>query len=100
MKTTVRLDLNNPVFQRQLFGLDKQERNQVLNTLRKLSELTWEQVYSVKGLRWERILTKIGSNGENLYSLRVSHSFRAVAHRDGDWLCLDAVHPDHDSTYL
>ena len=99
MTTTVRLDLNNPVFQRQLFGLDKQERNQVLNTLRKLSELTWEQIYSDKGLRWERILTKIGSNGENLYSLRISHSFRAVTHRDGDWLCLDAVHPDHDSTY-
>ncbi len=99
MATTVRLDLNNPVFQRQFFGLDKQERNQVLNTLRKLSELTWEQVYSVKGLRWERILTKIGPNNENLYSLRISHSFRAVAHRDGDWLCLDAVHPDHDSAY-
>ncbi|MHB1682842.1 MAG: hypothetical protein ACYCYO_08460 [Bacilli bacterium] len=54
MTTTVRLDLNNPVFQRQLFGLDKQ-RNQVLNTLRKLSELTWEQIYSDKGLRWERL---------------------------------------------
>ena len=33
----VRLDLNNPVFQRQLFNLSKNEQRNILNTLRKLN---------------------------------------------------------------
>ena len=36
---TVRLDLNNPVFQRQLFGLEKKQQLSVLATLRKLAGL-------------------------------------------------------------
>jgi len=36
----VRLDLNNPVFQRQLFVLQKNEQLSVLKTLRKISEMT------------------------------------------------------------
>jgi len=37
---TVRLDLNNPVFQRQLFRLSKIEQRNILNTLRKLTSMT------------------------------------------------------------
>jgi len=42
---TVRLDLNNPVFQRQLFALEKAQQLGVLSTLRKHSGLRWPQVY-------------------------------------------------------
>ena len=41
----IRLDLNNPVFQRQLFALQKNEQLSVLNTLRKVSGMTWQQIY-------------------------------------------------------
>lgn len=37
----VKLDLNNPVFQKQLFTLSKEEQGNVLRTLRKLSQMTW-----------------------------------------------------------
>ena len=42
---TVRLDLNNAVFQRQLFALEKAQQLGVLATLRKLAGLRWPQVY-------------------------------------------------------
>jgi len=36
----VLLDLNNPVFQASLFGLQKPERHAALETLKKIRELT------------------------------------------------------------
>jgi hypothetical protein len=95
----LRLDLNSPVFQRQLFALQSSQQRAVLNSLRKLSQMTWDQVYRDAGLRWEVILSKDGPNGERLYSLRIGKAFRAVAFRDGDWLRLLTLHPDHDSAY-
>lgn len=96
----VRLDLNNPVFQRQLFALEKPQQLSVLATLRKLADLRWSQVYQDRGLKWELIHSRSGSDGRRLYSLRVSQGFRAVAYRDeGGWLRLLSLHPDHDATY-
>lgn len=96
----VRLDLNNPVFQRQLFALEKPQQLSVLATLRKLADLRWAQVYQDRGLKWELIHSRSGSGGRRLYSLRVSQGFRAVAYRDeGGWLRLLSLHPDHDSAY-
>lgn len=96
----VRLDLNNPVFQRQLFALQKPQQLGVLATLRKLADLRWSQVYQDRGLKWELIHSRSGSGGRRLYSLRISQEFRAVAYRDeGGWLRLLSLHPDHDSAY-
>ena len=64
----VRLDLNNPVFQRQLFSLSKSEQHNTLNTLRKLADMTWQQVYTDHGLKWEVILSQIGPGGSKLFS--------------------------------
>jgi hypothetical protein len=47
----VRLDLNNPVFQRLLFNLSKNNQHNILNTLRKLANMTWQQVYADYGLK-------------------------------------------------
>ena len=95
----IRLDLNNPVFQRQLFKLSKHDQRSVLNTLRKLSNLTWNQVYSDRGLKWEAILSKKGPGDRRLYSFRISRGFRGVAYREGQWLRLLSLHPDHDTAY-
>ena len=95
----IRLDLNNPEFQAQLLELNKQEAWAVLKTLRLLQRMSWEQIQVSKGLHWELIQSKQGASGERLYSLRISRTCRAVAFREGDWLRLLSLHPDHDSAY-
>lgn len=95
----VQLDLNSGAFQRQLFRLEKDQQRAVLNTLQKLSEMTWEQVYQDRGLRWEVIASRSGEEGEKLYSVRMGKGFRAIVSRDEDLLRLVSLHPDHDSAY-
>ena len=55
--TPIRLDLNNPVFQLHLFGLQKPERNAAIDTLRKIRQLSWGQLYRDTGLNWEKIVS-------------------------------------------
>ena len=95
----VRLDLNNPVFQRQLFALKADQQRAVLGSLRKLSQMTWQQLYRDTGLRWEAIISRSGPHGGRLYSLRLGRAFRAVAYREESWLRILTLHPDHDSAY-
>jgi len=97
---TIRLDLNNPVFQRDLFGLQKAERHAALDTLAKLQQLTWSQIYRDKGLHWEKITSVKPPPGiDALYSLRITQARRAVAYRDGAFIRLVSIPPDHDATY-
>ena len=95
----VKLDLNNPVFQRQLFNLQKSDQREVLGTLRKLSNMTWLQVYSNQGLKWEAIVSRKGPHGGRIYSFRIGKGFRGIAYRENTWMRLLSLHPDHDSTY-
>jgi hypothetical protein len=95
----IRLDLNNPVFQRLLFNLSKNEQHNALNTLRKLANITWQQVYSDHGLKWEAVLSQKGPGGNRIYSFRIGKGFRGIAYRDGSWLRLLSLHPDHNSVY-
>jgi hypothetical protein len=39
------------------------------------------------------------SNGAKVYSFRLNQRIRALAYRDGDFLRLISLHPDHDSPY-
>ncbi|MDP9120388.1 MAG: hypothetical protein M3O15_03320 [Acidobacteriota bacterium] len=95
----VLLDLNNPSFQEVLFGLELAELRQVVATLRRLRGLDWAAVYNHKGFHWEA-LDHLGTpNGARAYSLRLSKKIRAIAYRDGDFLRLVSLHPDHDSAY-
>ena len=76
----IRLDLNNPVFQEQL--------------------LTWNQLYRDPGIKWEKITSIKPSAGiDAIYSLRISRSLRATAHREGEYIRLLTIAPDHDATY-
>ncbi len=96
---SVQLDLNNPVFQRNLFSLQKNEQWAIFQTLRKLSRMTWKQVYGDGGLKWEAIQSRTGPHGEKLYSFRIGKAFRAVACREESWLRVLSLHPDHDTAY-
>ena len=95
----IRLDLNNVQFQEDLFTLTKEQQTSVLGTLRKLAQMTWEQVYRDPGLKWEVLISRSGPDGSRLYSLRISKGFRAIAYREGEWLRILSLHPDHDSAY-
>ncbi|WPL17442.1 hypothetical protein Thiowin_02456 [Thiorhodovibrio winogradskyi] len=99
-ESSVRLDLNNPVFQDQLFALQKAERHAALNTLKKIRQLTWQQVYRDQGLKWEKITSIRPPAGiDALYSLRITQARRATAYRDGEFMRLLTIAPDHDAAY-
>ncbi len=69
---SVLLDLNNSVFQYDLFRLEKEEALRVLATLRSVRKLTWPEVYSDKALHWELVQSRKGPHGACLYTVRVS----------------------------
>lgn len=94
-----RLDLNDPEFQAGLFDLPRDQQVAVLKTLKKLSRLTWDEVYRDQGLKWELIVSHRPGQSARIYSLRVNQGFRALAYRDGEFLRLLSLHPDHDSAY-
>lgn len=93
--TEILLDMNRLKFQKDLFSLEKIEQRALLNTLNKIKNLTWNDLYKDKGIRWERITSLDG----NVYSFRFSKKYRGTAYRDGDYLVLVSLHADHDSAY-
>jgi len=95
----VELDLNNPQFQKALFKLEKSLIVEVIGALAKIAQMNWSQVYRDAGLKWELIYSYKGPKGELRYSLRITKGFRAVAFREGNWIRLLTLHPDHDSAY-
>jgi hypothetical protein len=97
---SVQLDLNNPVFQENWLNLDKQERSRVTDTLKKLRQLTWNQVYRDQGLKWEKVASLQPPKGiDAIYTLRITQSRRATAYRDGNFMRLLTIAPDHDAAY-
>jgi hypothetical protein len=96
----IRLDLNNPEFQKQLLSLQKAERHVALETLNKIRQLTWNQLYRDPGIKWEKITSiKLPAVIDAIYSLRISRSRRATAHREGEYMRLLTIATDHDATY-
>lgn len=95
----VLLDLNNPVFQEDLFNLAKEDAIRVLETMKRIKEYTWADIYNDKGLRWEMIHSKVGHEKQCLYTIRISQKFRAIVYREAQFLRFLSLHPDHDSAY-
>lgn len=96
----VRLDLNNPVFQEHLLHLQKPDRHAALDTLKKVRQLTWTQLYKDNGLKWEKIGSVKPPPGiDAIYSLRITQSRRCTAYRDDEFMRFLTIAPDHDSTY-
>jgi len=95
----VRLDLNSPEFQDVLFHLESAELKQAVASLRRLSRLEWATLYRHTDFHWEAIEHLRAPNGAKVYSLRLSQRIRALAYRDGDFLRVLSLHPEHDSAY-
>lgn len=95
----LRLDPNSPEFQDVFFRLPVAELKQVAASLARLRELDWNGLYRHTGYNWELIDHVKGPGGAKVYSLRLSQNIRAVGYRDGEYLRLVSLHPDHDSVY-
>lgn len=95
----LRLDLNSPAFLDVFFALSPAELAQVVASLQRLRRLTWPEVYKFKGLHWEAVDHIPTPTGAKAHSLRLSQKVRAVAFRDGAFLRIVSLHPDHDSAY-
>jgi hypothetical protein len=95
----IRLDLNNPAFQDVFFSLQADELKHVVASLRRLREFDWPGLYRHPGFQWEAVRHLKAFNGATVYSLRLGHRIRAIAIREGDFLRLISLHPDHDSAY-
>lgn len=96
----LQLDLNNEVFQKTWLELDKSERDRVTDTLRKLRQLTWDQLYRDQGLKWEKVSSVKAPDGiESIYTLRITKSRRATACRQGNFVRFLTIEPDHDAAY-
>lgn len=95
----IKIDMNNPEFQQDFFGLEKNEQIALIKTLKKIRQLSWSMLYTDNGLKWEVILSKKTKMGERIYSFRFSQKYRATALREGKFLRLLTLHVDHDSAY-
>jgi hypothetical protein len=94
----ISLDLNSPEFQ-DVLGLELTDLKQVVASLRRLRALDWSGLYRHTGFQWEVVNHLKAPNASKVYSLRLSQRIRAIAFREGDFLRLVALHPDHDSAY-
>lgn len=81
------------------FRLEPDDFKQVVAALRRLRELDWNALYRHTGFRWEALEHLKSADGRKVYSLRLSQRMRAIALREGNFLRLISLHPDHDSTY-
>ena len=100
-ESLVQLDLNNIDFQESWFELEAVEAERVRATLKKLKQMTWDQVYRDSGLKWEKIihLDRNYLGLDAVYSFRLSRASRGLGFRDGRFLRVLLVSPDHDKTY-
>jgi len=96
----VEIDLNSPIFQSAWEELELIEQEKALATFEKITQLTWNQVYRDKGLKWEKIHSIPAPKGiDVLYSFRVSKSIRGIGFREDHFLRVLLIQPDHDATY-
>ena len=95
----MKIDLNFPPFQHDLFSLNKNELAAFARTAKKLAKMDLNQIQKSSGLNLEKIRVMTSPLGTPLYSIRMSKSFRAVLTITDDYLRFVSLHPDHDSAY-
>lgn len=81
------------------FRLAVAELKQVVASLGRLRALEWNTLYRHTGFQWEHIEHLKGPGNAKVYGLRLSQKIRAIAYREGEFLRLVSLHPDHDSAY-
>ena len=95
----MKIDLNFPPFQQDLFSLDKTQLTAFVKSVKKINKMDLSQVQQSSGLNLEKIKNLKTSNGKTLYSIRMSKSFRAVICIEDDFIRFISLHPNHDSAY-
>jgi len=95
----MKIDLNFPPFQQDLFSLDKTQLTAFVKSVKKINKMDLSQVHQSSGLNLEKIKNLKTSNGKTLYSIRMSKSFRAVICIEDDFIRFISLHPNHDSAY-
>lgn len=96
----IQLDLNNPVFQESWFTLEPLEAERVRAALNKIHKLTWDVFHKYPGFKWEKIQSIRPPDGvDAVYTFRVTQSVRGVGFREGNYLRLLLIEPDHDAAY-
>jgi mRNA-degrading endonuclease RelE of RelBE toxin-antitoxin system len=95
----LKIDLNFPDFQKDLFKLQKKELYALIKTFRTLSRMDFDQLRSSSGLNLEQVKKAKTRKGNPLYSVRITRSFRAILSIEGDYLRFVSLHPGHDSAY-
>ena len=95
----MKIDLNFPPFQQDLFSLDKTQLTAFVKSAKKINKMDLRQVRQSSELNLEKIKNLKTSNGKTLYSIRMSKSFRAVICIEDDFIRFISLHPDHDSAY-
>lgn len=98
-------DLEFPRLQRELENLEIDQLDQVEESVKKICQMTWDQIYKTssksqkRGLNWEPIHGQQTASGKKIASIRISKKFRARVCRDGKFMRFISLHPDHDSAY-
>ena len=95
----MKLDLNFPDFQKDLFKLQKNQLVALIKSLTKLSKTNFDQLRRSSGFNLEKIKSMKTRRQSAIYSIRISKSFRATLTIDDDYLRFISLHPDHDSAY-
>ena len=95
----MKIDLNFPPFQQDLFSLDKMKLSIFVQSVKKINKMDLRQVQQSSGLNLEKIKNIKTPNGKTLYSIRMSKSFRAVICIEDDFIRFISLHPDHDTAY-
>mgnify|MGYP000424470845 FL=1 len=95
----MKIDLNFPPFQQDLFSLDKTKLSIFVQSVKKINKMDLRQVQQSSGLNLEKIKNIKTPNGKTLYSIRMSKSFRAVICIEDDFIRFISLHPDHDTAY-
>lgn len=101
----VECDLEFPRLQKELEQLEIEQLEQVEESIKKISQMTWDQIYKTssksqkRGLNWEPIDGQQTASGKKIASIRISKKFRARVCRDGKFMRFISLHPDHDSAY-
>ena len=95
----MKIDLNFPPFQQDIFSLDKTKLSIFVKSVKKINKMDLRQVQQSSGLNLEKIKNIKTPNGKTLYSIRMSKSFRAVICIEDDFIRFISLHPDHDTAY-
>ncbi len=103
MSDKIAINLSSPALVSQIAELSRENLVSFQKTLRKILQLSWNQLYQDQGLKWEEITSipdiVLANKKYRPYSIRLNQKFRAVVMRKENEMIFISLHTDHDSAY-